>query len=284
MTKRQAVAERNPKEKAAGKRARTPKKTETDVLVDCRRVCCLCYGLNQDPREKRGQLAHINHNRTDNRYQNLAWLCLFHHDEYDGSTSQSKGLTPQELRVYLDMTYQAVRDGRLPGQFTGPGALLDLEVVDNQVWVLANKAHREMIDKFLFLLHVRVCNVGTEATGIRQVRLSQAGVDVGSFWFPPHENDTLTLVKGGHYSIRKEHSIFGLHVPYLTRGGGHLVGPGDPIDWAIGFMGNPLFPIDPKGLPACPQDKALDSPLLLELIPVKGPQVAAEVGTIRLQG
>ena len=48
----------------------------------------------------KGQIAHINGKRDDNREENLAYLCLDHHDEYDGTTSQSKGLTPGELRYY----------------------------------------------------------------------------------------------------------------------------------------------------------------------------------------
>jgi len=54
---------------------------------------------------KEGQLAHINRKPNDNRQENLAFLCLPHHDEYDTKRSQSKGLTPGELRKYVTKLY-----------------------------------------------------------------------------------------------------------------------------------------------------------------------------------
>jgi hypothetical protein len=50
--------------------------------------------------------VHINRKSHDSRFENLAWLCIDHHDEYDGSTSQSKGITPGELREYRDRLYR----------------------------------------------------------------------------------------------------------------------------------------------------------------------------------
>jgi hypothetical protein len=38
--------------------------------------------------------------------ENLVWLCLEHHDEFDSHTSQSKGLTPEEVRAYRDRLYK----------------------------------------------------------------------------------------------------------------------------------------------------------------------------------
>ena len=39
-------------------------------------------------------------NRSDSSYDNLAVLCLKHHDHYDSRTSQSKGLMPDEVGHY----------------------------------------------------------------------------------------------------------------------------------------------------------------------------------------
>jgi hypothetical protein len=89
----------------AVKRTPVPKETETVVLLLSRRRCAFCFGLDNDVTRKEGQLAHINRERNDNRQENLAFLCLPHHDEYDTKRSQSKGLTPGELRQYVAKLY-----------------------------------------------------------------------------------------------------------------------------------------------------------------------------------
>lgn len=62
----------------------------------------MCYFLRDDREEKVGQIAHINGDRSDSRPANLVWLCFDHHDRYDSKTSQSKNLTPGEVRIYRD--------------------------------------------------------------------------------------------------------------------------------------------------------------------------------------
>lgn len=81
-------------------RPKVPEATQASVLLQCRRRCSICYGLNRDNGEKRGQIAHIDRCRTNNSLGNLVFLCLEHHDEYDSSTRLSKGLTQTELRVF----------------------------------------------------------------------------------------------------------------------------------------------------------------------------------------
>ena len=87
------------------KRVSIPKEAETAVLLLSRRRCAFCFGLDNDVTRKEGQLAHINRKRNDNRQENLAFVCLPHHDEYDTKRSQSKGLTPGELRRYVTRLY-----------------------------------------------------------------------------------------------------------------------------------------------------------------------------------
>ncbi len=86
------------------------KATETAVLVKSRRRCCICFGLNRDLKLKSGQLAHLNQRNDDNREDNLAYLCLDHHDEYDSRTSQRKGLTEAEVRAYRDELYERLAE------------------------------------------------------------------------------------------------------------------------------------------------------------------------------
>ena len=63
----------------------------------CRRRCCVCSGLNRDLSIKAGQIAHLDGRRDNNDLDNLAFLCLEHHDLYDSRSSQSKGLTYREI-------------------------------------------------------------------------------------------------------------------------------------------------------------------------------------------
>lgn len=76
---------------------------EVQVLVECRRRCCLCVFLEGNTNFKNGQIAHIDGNRANNKKQNLVWLCLEHHNQYDSRTSQSKNITANEIRHYREI-------------------------------------------------------------------------------------------------------------------------------------------------------------------------------------
>ena len=86
-------------------RKKLPDDVITEVLIRSRRRCCLCYGLNRDADIKQGQLAHLDQDRENNRPDNLAFLCLPHHDLYDSRSSQSKGYTLSEVKAYRDELY-----------------------------------------------------------------------------------------------------------------------------------------------------------------------------------
>ena len=73
---------------------------EAQVLMEVRRRCSVCYGLNHDFRVKQGQIAHLDHNPNNNSIDNLVFLCFDHHDNYDSKTSQSKNLTILEIKGY----------------------------------------------------------------------------------------------------------------------------------------------------------------------------------------
>jgi len=79
---------------------------ETAVLVASHRKCCLCYYWDQHKGRRKGQIAHVNGKAHDSRFENLIWLCIEHHDEYDSRTSQSKGITAGELREFRDRLYK----------------------------------------------------------------------------------------------------------------------------------------------------------------------------------
>ena len=83
---------------------------QTEVLVASRRRCCICFGLHGDLRFKQqGQLAHVDRNPANSDGDNLAFMCLEHHDWFDTRPSQSKGPTPEEARRYRQELYDELR-------------------------------------------------------------------------------------------------------------------------------------------------------------------------------
>lgn len=78
---------------------------EKEVLLSSRRRCCICWGLNRDAAVKEGQLAHVNRDPSDNSADNLAFMCLEHHNWYDSKRSQSKAPTADEARHFRAELY-----------------------------------------------------------------------------------------------------------------------------------------------------------------------------------
>ena len=81
-------------------------RAEVEVLDRSRRRCCVCFALNRDEATKRGQIAHLDRNRNNSVADNLVFLCLPHHDEFDSITSQSKSLQIEEVRRYREALYE----------------------------------------------------------------------------------------------------------------------------------------------------------------------------------
>lgn len=82
------------------RRKKIPADVVADITSACRRRCSICFALDKDDKEKRGQIAHLDHDPSNNAPDNLAFLCLHHHDDYDTRRSQSKGLTIDEVKRY----------------------------------------------------------------------------------------------------------------------------------------------------------------------------------------
>lgn len=57
---------------------------------------------------KSGQIAHLDGDSSNNTSDNLAFLCLVHHDQYDSKTNQSKNLTITEVKTYRAGLYNYV--------------------------------------------------------------------------------------------------------------------------------------------------------------------------------
>jgi hypothetical protein len=58
---------------------------------------------------KQGQIAHLNRDRSDSDGENLAFMCLEHHDWFDSKTSQSKGASIEEARMHRKELYDELR-------------------------------------------------------------------------------------------------------------------------------------------------------------------------------
>ncbi len=86
-------------------RPKIPPATETDLLAKSGRRCAICVALDGNIDVQSGQIAHVDRERANNAIDNLCFLCLRHHDEYDSRTSQSKGITEKELRAYRERLY-----------------------------------------------------------------------------------------------------------------------------------------------------------------------------------
>jgi hypothetical protein len=85
-----------------------PQETQGEVLAACRRRCAICFGLNRDTGIKPGQIAHLDRDAANPSVDNLVFLCLEHHDQFDRRTSQSKGLTSVEVRRFRQELIAAI--------------------------------------------------------------------------------------------------------------------------------------------------------------------------------
>jgi len=83
-----------------GERKKIPDDVVAGVLETSRRRCCICVALQDDISEKKGQIAHLDRDPSNNDPDNLVFLCLEHHDQYDSRPSQSKGFAPEEVQHY----------------------------------------------------------------------------------------------------------------------------------------------------------------------------------------
>lgn len=95
--------------KTLATRASISEATQNAVLTKSRRRCCFCFWLQGVDEVQKGQIAHLDQDRQNNSEDNLVFFCLEHHDEYDGKTSQSKGLRESEARHWRDELYREMR-------------------------------------------------------------------------------------------------------------------------------------------------------------------------------
>ncbi|TWT29799.1 hypothetical protein KOR42_54970 [Thalassoglobus neptunius] len=76
------------------------------MLLKSRRRCCLCFWLNGIDDVVKGQIAHLDQDSSNSSFENLAFLCFEHHDEYDSRPNVSKGLQQPEVTQWRDELYK----------------------------------------------------------------------------------------------------------------------------------------------------------------------------------
>ncbi len=121
-------------------RKSVPQLTQANILVESHRRCAMCFHLEGDLAQKSGQLAHIDRDRSNDVEQNLVFLCLAHHDEYDAKQSQSKGWQPAELREIKRRFLQAIAGKRHLGTRVGgvtAGRQTDAKALDGLIASMA---------------------------------------------------------------------------------------------------------------------------------------------------
>lgn len=93
-------------------RKKTATPTETAVLTKGARRCPVCYHLYGDLEVKLGQIAHLDQNPANTKEENLAFMCISHHSEYDSKTSQHKNYTHAEIIELRSRLYLAIAAGQ----------------------------------------------------------------------------------------------------------------------------------------------------------------------------
>lgn len=88
-----------------------PETVQEEILTRSARRCALCFGFEGRLSRVAGQLAHLDRDSSNSTAVNIVYLCLPHHDEYDSTTSQSKGLTHREVENYRARLYDAIAAG-----------------------------------------------------------------------------------------------------------------------------------------------------------------------------
>lgn len=112
------------------------------VLIACRRRCALCFGLEGRAGVRNGQIAHVDRDNQNNKFENLVWLCLRHHEYYDRQPLQSRQVDERELIAhrselweYLKALPMAWVDADRKPRRQAPQRVLSLDVYDRKVGI-----------------------------------------------------------------------------------------------------------------------------------------------------
>lgn len=99
-------------------RRRVQNHVATKVMFATDLRCCLCDPISGlPPRPRNGQIHHLDEDPTNNRIDNLVWLCLDHHEEAGKRGKAARRLTPDIIRHYRELLRKRVlRDRKLASE------------------------------------------------------------------------------------------------------------------------------------------------------------------------
>lgn len=112
-------------------RAAISPEVQARILAESRRRCAICFGLDRDLERKKGQIAHLDQDSSNSSADNLVFLCLDHHDEYDSKTSQTKGITRLEILEYRTQLRSELERRWATGNLTAPPLPSPISLVMN---------------------------------------------------------------------------------------------------------------------------------------------------------
>jgi hypothetical protein len=264
------VRTRNVKD-ASKKRPPVPQAIADKLISDCRRICAMCFALQGDGTTKNGQVAHLDHDRSNNKPDNLAWLCLAHHDDYDSTRRQTRNFSPGEIKRYRASLLEAIASGAAPVSYSLRGASLRLRGTSGIVEQSAFKGVGAHV-----LLSARVSNSGSSATGIELARFSWKGEIIAD------EHWGIPIRFAGSDGVSKpDEDAFPDYADYLTCGPEQMVDPGRTQLFVVGSAVRAesaiMSLIEPLLSGGSQKEALLDPPAILELVPVIGPPVATEI-------
>jgi hypothetical protein len=95
-------------------RKRIPEQTKTEILIACRRKCCLCWSWKDDWSPKEGNFAHIDRDPSNASKENLVFLCFDHHNQNDSKPSQGAQIRPAEVKDARDRLAEHLTGRPLP--------------------------------------------------------------------------------------------------------------------------------------------------------------------------
>ena len=104
------------------------KEIEAIVLLKGARRCPVCFYLNGDLTQKHGQIAHLDRNPSNASEENLAFMCMAHHSDYDSTTRQHKNFTLAEVKAMRLKLYEAIASGARQQAWPCPHNLIHIEV------------------------------------------------------------------------------------------------------------------------------------------------------------
>ena len=182
------------------------------MLLKSRRRCCLCFWLKSQDEVQKGQLAHLDWDNENPAEDNLVFLCLEHHDEYDSTPRLSKGLRQREVKTWRDKLYKEM-EYRSRTVTSGPLTILYDEArhcyrEDNKQCAMYRIAVRNEGQTTINNVGVKIRDItndeqpdGNGLSRLAGLRLSVSATLSGSYSHPSAIPDSTVLLHPGDEAV-----------------------------------------------------------------------------------